>query len=197
MQDYIKHKQLQFKDANQNTYHLQIIYDTSPFGYGEKSFWKTRLYKVNDKNLSPPIEYHYTQNRGWIMQSKKFREHSFHCTTRRKEIEGKTNLYQIAKEQAIYQYINRKAILKYNAKVNNFKFLIELKYKAQLELFRIQKKELKFKLKSHEIDNRAYQWLYTPIRKSKDNVEHHIWDLCHRFKGRYFSCERLKEVYRV
>ena len=193
----IKQKQLQFKDDNQNTYHLRIVYDTSPFGYGDKSFWKTELYKVNDERLLVPLEYHYIQNRGWVMQSNAFREHSFHCTTRRKDIEGKTNLYQIAKKQAIYQYTNRKAILKYESKVNNFKFLIELKYRSKLESLRIQKKELKFKLKSAEIDSREYQRCYTPIRIERDNVQFHIWDLCYRYKGRYFSCDRLKEIYRV
>ncbi len=192
----IKQKQLQFKDDNQNTYHLKIVYDTSNFGDGEKSFWKTRLYKVNNDRLTPPIEYHYIQSRGWVMQSKAFREHSFHCTTRRKELEGKTNLYQIAKKQAIYQYTNRRAILKYESKVNNFRFFVELKYKPKLEALRIQKKQLKFKLKAAEIDNREYQRCYTPIRKSKEAIEFHIWNICHRFKGRYFTCGRLKEIYR-
>ena len=195
MQNTIKKKSLQFKD-NKFTYHVQIVYDFSPFGYGEKSFWKTRLYKVNNDRLTPPIEYHYIKSRGWVMQSKAFREHSFHCTTRRKEIEGKTNLYQIAKQQAIYQYINRRAILKYESKVNHLKVFVELKYKPKLKALKIQKKQLKFKLKSDEIDNREYQRCYTPIRIEKDNVKHHIWDICYRFRDRYFSCGRLKKIYR-
>ena len=130
------------------------------------------------------------------MKSKAFREHSFHCTSRRKDIEGKTNLYQIAKQQAIYQYSNRKAILKYESKVNNFKFFVELKYRPQLLLLQEQKIELKLKLKSDLIDNKEYQKLYTPIRKNRDKVKFHIWDICYRFKGRYFSCGRLKEKYR-
>ena len=192
----IKRKQLQFKDDNQNTYHLRIVYDTSNFGYGEKSFWRTELYKVNDEHLTIPIAYHYVQSRGWIMQSKAFREHSFYCTSRRKEIEGKTNLYPIVKSQVIYQYTNRKAILKYESKANNFKFLIELKYQPKLLLLQEQKRKLKLKLKSNEIDNKAYQKLYTPIRKNRDKVQFHIWDICYRFQGRYFSCGRLKEIYR-
>jgi len=130
------------------------------------------------------------------MQSQAFREHSFHCTTRRKELEGKTNLYQIAKKQAIYQYINRKAILRYESKVNNFRYFVELKYKPQMLLLKEQKRVLKFKLKSDLIDNREYQTLYTPIRIKKDNVKHHIWDICYRFRNRYFTCGRLKEKYR-
>jgi len=196
MQNTIKKKQLEFQDDKQNTYHLQIVYDTSNFGEGDKSFWKTQLYQVNDDRLIPPIKYQYTQNRGWVMQSKAFREHSFDCTTRRKVIEGKTNLYQIAKQQAIYQYTNRKAILKYESKVNNFKFFVGLKYQLQLEALSIQKKQLKLKLKSNLIDNREYQTLYTPIRIKKDNVKHHIWDICYRFRNRYFTCGRLKEKYR-
>ena len=193
---HIKKKQLEFQDDKKNTYHLKIVYDASNFGEGDKSFWKTQLYQVNDKRLTPPVEYHYIQSRGWISQSPKFREHSFDCTTCRKEIEGKTNLYQIAKQQAIYQYTNRKAILRYESKVNNFKFFVGLKYQPQLEALNIQKKQLKLKLKSDLIDNRKYQKLYTPIRIEKDNVEHHIWDICYRFKGRYFICGRLKEIYR-
>jgi len=193
---HIKKKQLEFQDDKQNTYHLKIVYDTSNFGDGDKSFWKTQLYQVNDERLIPPIEYQYIQHRGWVMQNPKFREHSFDCTSRRKEIEGKTNLYQIAKQQAIYQYTNRKAILKYESKVNNFKFFVGLKYRDKLEALRLQKKQLKFKLKSDLIDNREYQKLYTPIRKSKEAIEFHIWDICYRFRDRYFSCDRLKKIYR-
>ena len=192
----IKQKQLQFKDDNQNIYHLRIVYDTSNFGYGEKSFWKTELYKVNDERLQDPLEYHSIQSRGFISQSPKFRKHSFHCTTRRKILENKTNLYPIAKSQAIYQYTNRKAIQKYEAKINNFKILIELKYQPNLPILKEQKRELKLKLKSGEIDNKAYQKLYTPIRKNRDKVKFHIWDICYRFKGRYFEGGRLKKVYR-
>jgi hypothetical protein len=195
MQNTIKKKSLQFKH-NEFTYHVQIVYDFSPFGYGEKSFWKIRLYKVNDKHLQIPLEYHYVQSRGFIMQSLQFREHSFHCTTRRKDVQGKTNLYPIVKAQIIYQYTNRKAILKYESKVSNFKFLVELKYQPQLDFLRIQKKQLKLKLKSNEIDNKQYQRLYTPIRKNRDKVQFYIWDICYRFKGRYFFCGRLKEIYR-
>ncbi len=195
MQNTIKKKQLQFKD-DKFTYHVQIVYDSSPFGYSDNSFWKIRLYKVNDEHLQIPLEYHYIQSRGFIMQSKAFREHSFHCTTRRKEIEGKTNLYPIVKAQAIYQYSNRKAILKYESKVNNFKLFVELKYQPRLLLLQEQKRELKLKLKSDEIDNKAYQKLYTPIRKNRDEVQFHIWDICRRFKARYFSCGWLKEIYR-
>jgi len=196
MQNTIKKKQLEFQDDKQNTYYLQIVYDASNFGEGDKSFWKTQLYQVNNDRLIPPIKYQYTQNRGWVMQSKAFREHSFDCSTRRKKIEGKTNLYQIAKQQAIYQYTNRKAILKYESKINNFKFFVGLKYQPKLEALRIQKKQLKFKLKSAEIDNREYQRLYTPIRKNRDKIEHHIWDLCDRYRKKYFTCSRLKEIYR-
>jgi len=193
---HIKKKQLEFQDDKQNTYHLKIVYDTSNFGDGDKSFWKTQLYQVNDERLIPPVEYEYTQNRGWISQSPKFREHSFDCTTRRKEIEGKTNLYQIAKQQVIYQYTNRKAILKYESKINNFKFFVELKYRDRLEALRIQKKQLKLKLKSDLIDNREYQKLYTPIRKNREAIEVHILGICRKFRDRYFTCGRLKEIYR-
>ena len=190
----IKRKALQFTD-NEITYYVQIVYDTSPFGYGNKSFWKIRLTRVNNERLQVPLEYCYVQNRGFISQSPKFREHSFHCTTRRKDFENKTNLYPLAKDQAIYQYTNRQQIQKYESKVNNFKFLIEGKYKPQLLQLQEQKRELKLKLKSDLIDNKEYQKLYTPIRKSKEKLQFHIWNICYRFKGRYFSCDRLKEIY--
>lgn len=197
MQNTIKKKQLEFKDDNQNTYHLQIQYDTSNFGDGDKSFWRSSLYQVNDERLTSPIKYQYIQSRGWAMQSKAFREHSFDCTTRRKKIEGKTNLYPLTKDQAIYQYTNRRQILRYESKVNNFKFFVELKYQPKLLQLQEQKRELKLKLKSGTIDKREYQRLYTPIRQAKEVIEFHIWDICYRFKGRYFSCGRLKEIYRV
>jgi len=80
--------------------------------------------------------------------------------------------------------------------MTNFRFFVVLKYRNKLEALRIQKKQLKLKLKSNLIDNREYQKLYTPIRIQKDNVEHHIWDICYRFRDRYFICSRLKEIYR-
>ena len=191
----IKRKTLQFTD-NEITYYVQIVYDTSPFGYGNKSFWKIKLTRVNDERLQVPLEYYYVQNRGWISQSLKFREHSYYCSTRRKDIEGKTNLYPLAKDQVIYQYTNRRQIQKYEAKINNFNFLIKLKYQPSLLKLQEQKRELKRRLKSDEIDNREYQSLYTPIRKSKDKIEHHIWDVCRKFRHRHFECDRLKEIYR-
>jgi len=150
MQTTIKKKQLQFKD-DKLIYHVQIVYDSSPFGYSEKSFWKIKLSKVNDERLVIPIE---------------------------------------------YQYTNRKAIQKYESQINNFKFLIELKYQPKFLLLQEQKRELKLKLKSNEIDNKVYQKLYTPIRIEKDRINFYIWDICYRFIGRYFEKGRLKEIYR-
>ncbi|MDQ7060628.1 MAG: hypothetical protein Q9M43_05645 [Sulfurimonas sp.] len=176
---------------------LQIIYDTSKFGDRDLSFWKTRLFKVDNEYLSVPIEYKYIQYRSCLnYQIPKFREHSFYCSTRRRELEDKTNLYQVAKEQAVYQYTNRKAILKYESQINNFNFLVELKHEEKLLLLQQQKRELKQKLKSFEIDSKTYQRLYTPIRKSKESVNYHIWSLCRNYRNRYFDCGRLKEVYR-
>ena len=195
MQNTIKRKQLQFKD-DKFTYHVQIIYDSSKFGYGDKSFWKIRLFRVNDDFLTPPIHFQYIQSRGWQQQSKKFKEHSYHCSTRRKILPNKTNLYPLVKEQIVYQYRNREAILKYETKVNNFDLRIEQKYQPELDLLKEQKRQLKLRLKSSEIDNKQYQKLYTPIRKNRDSIEHYIWDVCGRFKGRYFYCGRLKEIYR-
>jgi len=74
--------------------------------------------------------------------------------------------------------------------------LIEQKHQPKLIVFQEQKRELKLKLKSDEIDNREYQRLYTPIRQSKDKVRSHIWDIGRKFRDRYFYCGRLKEVYR-
>ena len=101
----IKNKQLQFT-YNETTFRVKIKYDTSPFGVGDKSFWQTKLYQVNDERLLIPLTYSFTQSRGFIAQSKKFREHSYICSSRRKEIDNKTNLYQLAKEQVIYQWLN-------------------------------------------------------------------------------------------
>jgi len=196
MNKNIKQKQLQFTD-NSITYNLQIIYDTSKFGYGDLSFWKTRLFKIDDAFLTPAIEYKYIQYRSCLnYQIKKFREHSFYCSTRIREIDDKTNLYPLAKDQAIYQYTNRKAILKYEAQINNFNFLVEQKHKEKLLLLQQQKRELKQRLKSGEIDNKQYQKLYTPLKKSKDSVESKIRGLCRNYRNRYFSYGRLKDAYR-
>ncbi len=192
----IKNKQLQF-NHNETTFRVKIKYDTSPFGVGKNSFWETSLYQVNDTKLLIPITYNFTQSRGWLQQIPKFRNHSYICSTRRRVTEHTTNLYPLAKEQVIYQYYNRKLIFKFEAQINNMNFLIEQKYNQKLIPLLTQKRELKQRLKSTEIDNKQYQKLYTPIRKQIDNVEHKIWDICWNYKKRYFSCDKLKQIYRV
>ena len=191
----IKRKAFQFSD-NEITYYIQVVYDTSPFGYGDKSFFKARIIRINGELLSTPLEYKYTQHRGWIQQSKKFREHSYYCTPGKKEIENKTNIYPLLKEQLIYQYTNCHQIQKYESQINDFNLKLELKYKPQLQQLQEQKRALKLKLKSGKIDNKEYQKLYTPIRKSKEAIEHHILDVCRKFRHRHFECDRLKDICR-
>jgi len=195
-QTTIKTKHLQFTD-NETTFRVRIKYDTSPFGVGNKSFWKTKLYQVDDDRLLIPLTYHFTQSRGWLLQIPKYRNHSYICSTRRKEFCSQTNLYTIVKEQIAYQWFNRKIIFKYQAQINDFNFLVEQKYNKKLAPLKEQKRELKQRLKSAEIDNKQYQKLYTPIRKQIDKVEHRVWNICYNYKNRYFVCDKLKEIYRV
>ncbi len=192
----IKRKAFQFSD-NEITYYIQVVYDTSPFGYGDKSFFKARIIRINGELLSTPLEYKYTQHRGWIQQSKKFREHSYYCTPSKKEVENKTNIYPLIKEQLIYQYTNRQQIQKYESQINDFSSKLELKCQPQLQQLQEQKRALKLKLKSGEIDNKEYQKLYTPIRKSKDKLEFHIYIIQRNYRERYFKCGRLKEGYKL
>ena len=195
-QTTIKNKQLDFT-YNKTTFRVKITYDTSLFSEGEPSFWQTKLYQVDDERLTIPITYKYVQSRGWLLQIPKFRKHSYICSTRRKVFEDKTNLYPLAKEQITYQWFNRKAILRYEAQINHFNFLIERKYQHKLAPLKEQKRELKQKLKVKEIDNKQYQKLYTPIRKQIDKLEHRVWDICRNYRNRYFDCDRLKQIYRV
>jgi len=192
----IKNKQLDFT-INETSFSVQIKYDASLFSEGNKSFWQIKLFQVDDKRLTIPLTYKYVQSRGWLLQIPKFREHSYICSTRRKEFENQTNLYPLAKEQIAYQWFNRKAILRYEAQINNFNFLIERKYQHKLATLKEQKRELNQQLKLNEIDNKQYQKLYTPIRKQIDKLEFHIWNICRNYRNRYFDCDRLKEIYRV
>ena len=195
-QTTIKTKHLQFTD-NQITFRVRIKYDTSPFGSGNKSFWQTKLYGVDDTKLLIPITYSFTQSRGWLLQIPKYRNHSYICSTRRKEFENQTNLYPIVKEQIAYQWFNRKVIFKYQAQINNLNFLIEQKYNEKLAPLKEQKRELKQKLRHDVIDNKQYQKLYTPIRKLIEEVECQIWNICYNYTRRYFVCGKLKQIYRV
>jgi hypothetical protein len=196
-QTTIKTKHLQFTD-NETKFSVKIKYDTSPFGVGNKSFWEIKLYQVDDERLLIPLTYKYVQGRGWLQQSPKYRKHSYICSTIRKEIEDTTNLYPLAKEQVIYQWRDRKVIFKYQAQINNFQFLIKEKYNKKLAPLKEQKRELKQRLKSAEIDNKQYQKLYTPIRKQIDKLEHRVWNICYNYKRRYFDCsDKLKQIYRV
>jgi len=197
MESTIKNKQLIFT-YNETTFRAKIKYDTSPFGIGNKSFWQTELYQVNNERLVIPITYHFIQSRGWLLQIPKFINHSYICTSRRKKIKNTTtNLYPLVKEQIIYQWFNRKVIYEYEAQINNFNFLIEQKYNKKLVPLKEQKRELKQQLRSGKINNKQYQKLYTPIRKLIDDVESHIWNICWDYKKRYFICDRLKQIYRL
>ena len=191
----IKQKQLQFthKDIE---FKVQTIYDTSNFSDGNLSFWKFRVIKVNNEFLDTPLEYKYIQNRRWLNQIPKFRKHSFYCSSSRKLIEDKTNIYQLIKQETIYLYFNQRAIAKYKLQVDNFNSIIQKKYQHQLEKSREQKRVLKQKLKSSIIDNKQYQKLYTPTRKKIDDVKFYIWQLQDKYKNRYFDSGRLKQIYR-
>ena len=195
-QTTIKTKHLQFRN-DETTFGVQIKYDTSPFGIGNKSFWRTKLYQVNNQKLEIPIIYSYTQNRGWLLQIPKYRNHSYICSTRRKEFENQINLYSIVKKQIAYQWFNRKAINKYEAQIKHFNFLIEQKYQHNLAPLKEEKRKLKQRLRHGVIDNKQYQKLYTPIRKQIDKIDFDIWDICRNYRNRYFECDRLKEIYRV
>ncbi len=192
----IKNKQLDFTH-NQTSFNVQITYDTSLFSEGEPSFWQTELYQVNGERLLIPITYKYIQSRGWLLQIPKYRNHSYICSSRRKEFENQTNLYPLAKEQVIYQWFNRKIIFRYKAQINNFNFLVKRKYQHKLALLKEQRRELKQKLRHNVIDNIQYQKSYTPILKLIDEIEFHIWDICRKYNDRYFDSDRLKEIYKV
>lgn len=193
----IKKKQLVFKH-NSIEFSVKIKYDTTPFGIGDNSFWHTKLYKVDDKKLTIPITYNFIQSRGWLLQIPKFRIHHYYCSSSRKKIENQINLYPLVKEQIIYQWFNRKSIFKYQARINNFNFLVEQKYQHKLKPLREQKRELKQKLRHGVIDNKQYQKLYTPIRKLINDVEFNIWNICYTYNKRYFDySDKLKEIYRV
>ena len=191
----IKQKQLQFthKDIE---FKVQTVYDTSNFSDGNLSFWQFRVIKVDNQFLDTPLEYKYIQNRRWLNQIPKFRKHSFYCSSSRKLIEDKTNIYQLIKQETIYLYFNQRAIAKYKLQVDNFNSIIQKKYQHQLEKSREQKRVLKQKLKSSIIDNKQYQKLYTPTRKKIDEVKFHIWQLQDKYKNRYFDSGRLKQIYR-
>ena len=191
----IKQKQLQFTHKNIE-FKVQTIYDTSNFCDGNLSFWKFRLIKVNNEFLEKPIEYKYIQNRRWLNQIPKFRKHSFYCSTRRRELEDKTNIYQLIKQETIYLYFNQRAIAKYKLQVDSFNSIIQKKYDKKLIPLKEQKRVLKQKLKSSIIDNKQFQKLYTPIRKKIDDVKFHIWQLQDKYKSRYFDGGRLKQIYR-
>ena len=191
----IKQKQLQFthKDIE---FKVQTVYDTSNFSDGNLSFWKFRVIKVDNQFLDTPLEYKYIQNRRWLNQIPKFRKHSFYCSSSRKLIEDKTNIYKLIKQETIYLYFNQRAIAKYKLQVDNFNSIIQKKYQHQLEKSREQKRVLKQKLKSSIIDNKQYQKLCTPTRKKIDEVKFHIWQLQDKYKNRYFDSGRLKQIYR-
>lgn len=192
----IKNKQLQFTH-NETTFRVKIKYDTSSFGVGNKSFWQTSLYQVNDERLLIPLTYKYVQHQGRLLLIPKFREHRFFCSSRRKPINNQTNLYPLVKEQVIYQWLNQKVIFRYQAQINNFNFLVKNKYQQKLIPLLRQKRELKQRLKSEIIDNKQFQKLYTPIRKQINEIEFHIWNICYTYNKRYFNCDKLKSIYRV
>ena len=195
MNNTIKKKTIQFFN-NHNYFTVLVKYDTSLFSEGSASFWQSRLVQVDKERLNNPLTYQHTQIKNWQLQIPEYKTHRFHCSTRRKDIENQTNIFQLVKEQVIYQWHNRKQIEKYEKQVRNFNYLIEQRYEPLVVALKEQKKELKQKLKAGEIDNIEYQRLYTPIRKEIDKIEFKIWRKCRNFRDRYFERSRLKEIYR-
>lgn len=195
MSNTIKKKTIQFFN-NQNYFTVLVKYDTSPFGIGSQSFWQSRLVQVDKDKLSISLTYKHTQIQNWQLQIPEYKTHRFYCSANKEEVENQTNILPLVKEQVVYQWHNHKAIEKYEKQVSNFNFLIEQKYEPHLIELKEQKRELKQKLKSGEIDNIEYQRLYTPIRKEIEQIEFKIWRKCRDFRDRYFERGRLKDIYR-
>ena len=195
MNNTIKKKTIQFFN-NQNYFTVLVKYDTSPFSEGSPSFWQSRLVQVDKERLNNPLTYKHTQIQNWQLQIPQYKTHRFYCSANKNEIENQTNILPLVKEQVVYQWHNRKAIEKYEKQVSNFNYLIEEKYEPLIIELKEQKRELKQKLKSGEIDNIEYQRLYTPLRKQIEKVEFKIWRKCRNYRGRYFDRGRLKDIYR-
>ena len=195
MNNTIKQKTIQFFN-NQNYFTVLVKYDTSPFSEGSPSFWQSRLVQVDKERLNNPLTYKHTQIQNWQVQIPKYKTHRFYCSANKEEVENQTNILPLVKEQVVYQWHNRQKIEKYEKQVRNFNFLIEQRYEPLVVELKEQKKELKQKLKSGEIDNIEYQRLYTPIRKEIEKAEFKIWRKCRNYRGRYFERGLLKESYR-
>ena len=195
MNNKIKKKTIQFFN-NRNYFTVLLKYDTSPFGEGSPSFWQSRLVQVDKERLNNPLTYKHTQIQNWQVQIPQYKTHRFYCSANKKEVENQTNILPLIKNQVLYQWHNRHQIEKYEKQVSNFNFLIGQKYEPLLIELQEQKKELKQKLKGGEIDNIKYQRLYTPLRKQIEKVEFKIWRKYRNYKDRYFSCNRLREIYR-
>ncbi len=111
--------------------------------------------------------------------------------------EGDTNVYTEAIRKILYSYYNREVIAKYKKQVKDFENAVDLKFASVLEALKEKKHLLKKRLRSSEIDSKAYQKRLKPIRLEKEETEHKVWYLKHQYEKRYFECCELKQYYRI
>jgi len=106
------------------------------------------------------------------------------------------NVYPLAVEKILYRYFNKKEITYYEQKVQCFEEAIDAKYMHELKRVDEEKKELKEKMKSRQIDPKEYQKLYTPIRIESETLSTEQTRRKSKFKDHYFKCCELKVKYR-
>ncbi|NOR56617.1 MAG: hypothetical protein GQ531_10495 [Sulfurovum sp.] len=123
------------------------------------------------------------------------RQYSYIEENQNKVYDKSINVYPLAVRKILYSYFNQEKIAEYTLKVTLFNEAIDKKYALKLEMLREEKLLLKKRLRLTEINSQAYQKLYTPIRKKKEEIAFNISHLKYRFKLRYFQCCELRPKY--
>ncbi len=114
-----------------------------------------------------------------------------------KNSDNEINIYPKAVKKILYHYFNREKIDYYNEKISRFCRAIDVKYEANLEALREERRVIRQKMREGIIDSKIYQKLYRPIRLKKDDLEYKIIELKSNYRKRYFSCCELKKRYWV
>lgn len=113
------------------------------------------------------------------------------------EWDHQVNLYPRVVDLVTYRYFDGKRITHYERKVFQTQKALEEKYDRKIEPYRVKRRALRKRLRTGEIDSKAYQRLYRPIRLAKAAIESKLTWAKYHYKKRYFKCGRLKDHYRT
>ncbi len=197
----IHKKQLRFS-FDGTDFEAEITYEDREFrtlsSNPDSIFYRVVLQKPREMNCGGEFRRISSISAAMLVATKFGKQHFGYMEGDRDMIdENSINIYPRAVKKILYQYFNEEKIEYYHKKITHFNEAIDTKYEAALQAVRAKRIALRKRMRAAEIDSKAYQKLYTPIRLEKDHIESRVFWAKLRYRNRYFDCCELKKKYRV